>query len=86
MPLPRRRCRRTDLVTNSDGQPVPLPSVAPRPYELPPLPPNQYYQDPIPPEAGRHAVQFLEKTDPFDTYTFALQKIVYSGKTAFQEC
>jgi spermidine synthase len=73
------------MVVNCDGKLVPARPVAPRPYALPPLPPNRYYEDPLPKEAGSDAVTFLEKTDAFDIYTFALQKVVYSGKSAFQD-
>jgi spermidine synthase len=73
------------MVVNSDGKLVAALPVAPRPYELPPLPPNRYYEDTLPANAGRNAVTFLEKTDPFDIFSFALQKIVYSGKSAYQD-
>ncbi len=72
------------LVANADGKLVPVLPVAPRPYALPPLPPNRYYEDALPKGAGDDAVTFLEKTDPFDIYTFGLQKVIYTGKTAFQ--
>ena len=72
------------MVPNSDGKLLPALPVAPRPYDLPPLPPNRYYEDPLPADGGRNAVTFLEKTDPFDLFSFALQKVIYSGKTAFQ--
>jgi len=54
-----------------------------RPYPLPPLPPDRYYvEDPDPPTDGQ--VVFTETSDPFDTYTYQLQTIVYSGQTAVQ--
>ena len=38
----------------------------------------------LPKEAAANAVTFFEQTDPFDVFTFALQKVVCSGKTAYQ--
>ena len=72
------------LVANADGKLVPVLPVAPRPYALPPLPPNRYYEDALSKGTGDDAVTFLEKTDPFDIYTFGLQKVIYTGKTAYQ--
>ena len=73
------------MVVDSDGKYVPMLPVAPRPYDLPPLPPNRYYEDSLSKEAGRNAPVFIERTDDFDLYTFAIQKIIYSGKSAFQD-
>jgi spermidine synthase len=57
-----------------------------RPYALPPLPPNRYYEElPDPESAGDSEVVFIEQTDPFESYTFRLQRIVHHGKTQFQD-
>jgi spermidine synthase len=56
-----------------------------RPYPLPPLPSNCYYQENINPEAvGDGALVYIEDSDPFDTYTYRLSKMIYMSKTAFQ--
>lgn len=60
----------------------PIPEVT-RPYELPPLPPNMYYIDP-PSPADKGSLSLLETSDAFDTYIYGVSKILYSGKTAFQ--
>jgi spermidine synthase len=60
------------------------PQVA-RPYSLPPLPPNRYYAEPVTPgQAGEGSVVFIENSDPFDIYTYRLSKVIYSGRTPFQ--
>ena len=56
-----------------------------RPYPLPPLPPNYYYKEgPSVADVGDGAIVFVEDTDYFDRYTYRLSKILYSGRTAFQ--
>ena len=56
-----------------------------RPYPLPPLPPNRYYveaENPI--SVGEGSVAFIDASDSFDTYTYRAKKVLYQGKTAFQ--
>lgn len=56
-----------------------------RPYPLPELPPDHYYVDgPTPESLGNGALVFIEDSDPFDRYTYRLQNILFSGKTAYQ--
>ena len=64
--------------------PQPSPSIA-RPYPLRPLPPHQHYVEP--PDAatiGDGALVFVEDSDAFDSYTYRLSRVVYSGRTAYQ--
>jgi spermidine synthase len=62
-----------------------MPDVAPRPYPLPPLPPNTYYADgPDPAQAGDGALVIIEDSDPFDRYTYRASRVLYQGRTAFQ--
>ncbi len=59
--------------------------VAPRPYPLPPLPPNRFYLDgPDPAQAGDGALVVVEDSDPFDRYTYRTSRVLYQGRTAFQ--
>lgn len=58
--------------------------VAPRPYPLPPLPANRFYQDGPDPELAPSAPVTIEDSDPFDLYVYRLLKVVYSGRTPFQ--
>lgn len=59
------------------------PGLRARAYPLPVLPPNRYYvEDPLPPQGG--PVVFTETSDRFDTYTYQLSNIVFTGQTAFQ--
>src|ERR1700722_15544942 len=63
----------------------PMPDVAPRPYPLPPLPPNTFYVDgPDPASAGDGALVIIEDSDPFDRYTYRASRVLYQGRTAFQ--
>jgi spermidine synthase len=59
-------------------------STISRPYPLPPLPPDMYYvPDPDVDEADG-ALFFVEDADPFDTYHYQLSRILYKGRTQFQ--
>ncbi|HQR20661.1 MAG TPA: fused MFS/spermidine synthase [Burkholderiaceae bacterium] len=66
--------------------PLSLSRLAPlkeRPYPLPVLPPNRcYLEESDPATAGR--IAFTEDSDLFDSYTYQLERIVYSGQTAVQ--
>jgi spermidine synthase len=66
-------------------QAIPPSPLKPRPYELPPLPPDCYYVEPETAEsAGDSELSIVENTDPFDRYTYRLQNVLYSGKSAYQ--
>ena len=68
---------------NARTEPSQLSALKERPYPLPQLPPNRFYVEADdPPLSGR--VVFAENSDPFDSYTYQLKNIVYSGQTAFQ--
>ncbi len=68
-----------------NGSPA-APPLRERPYELPPLPPNRCYEElPDPESIGETEVVFVEQTDPFEEYSFRLQRIVHQGKTPFQD-
>lgn len=56
-----------------------------RPYPLPPLPENMYYVDePDPASLGNGSLLFIEDSDRYDLYSYRLSKVLYSGKTAYQ--
>jgi spermidine synthase len=66
---------------SAGGLPAPV-----RPYSLPDLPAGSYYVDPPDPASvSKCSVQFVETSDPFDQFTFRLQRVVHQGRTAFQD-
>ena len=74
----------TTLPGNAAAPPAAGPLIE-RPYPLPPLPPDRYYVESVnPATVGDGALVFVEDSDDFDTFTYRLKKIVYHGKTAFQ--
>ncbi len=61
------------------------PAEISRPYPLPALPPNLFYvEEASPSEVGRGAVTFVEESDRFDSYTYRLSQVIFSGKTKYQ--
>ncbi len=57
-----------------------------RPYPLPPLPPNMEYMELLDPDSvGENALTFEETSDPFDKYIYRVSRVLYSGKTPFQD-
>lgn len=69
---------------NAPQQPSSPPEIK-RPYPLPSLPPNRYYVERIDPASvGDGALTFVEDSDPFDRYSYRLSRVLYQGKTAFQ--
>ncbi len=70
----------------SDPNPpaAPRPLIA-RPYPLPPLPADRYYIESVDPATvGDGALVFVEDSDGFDTFTYRLSRVIYQGRTAFQ--
>ena len=60
-------------------------NVGARSYPLPALPPDRYYVEPSDPAAvGDGALVFVEDSDPFDLFTYRLSKVIFQGRTAFQ--
>ena len=56
-----------------------------RPYPLQPLPPNHYYVEPLTAkDAGDGPLIFEEDSDTFDRYDYRLKRVLFHGKTAFQ--
>ncbi|MBB4865113.1 spermidine synthase [Pseudomonas nitritireducens] len=52
---------------------------------LPPLPPNHFYFYPPDPEVeGDGATTFVESSDPFDQYLYRLRRVVFQGRTRWQ--
>ncbi len=59
--------------------------IVERSYPLPALPPNRYYQEAVSPAAvGDGALVFVEDSDDFDSFTYRLSRVLFSGRTAFQ--
>jgi spermidine synthase len=57
-----------------------------RPYPLPPPPPGHYYvEPPDPEEAGSESLVTIEQSDPFDSYTYRLKRLLYQGHTPWQD-
>lgn len=57
-----------------------------RPYPLPPLPPNRIYvEDTM--AAGQYpgSLMLTEDSDPFDSYGYRLEKVLFSGRTKYQD-
>ncbi len=56
-----------------------------RPYPLPPLPADCFYVESVDPASvGDGALVFVEDSDAFDTFTYRLSRVLYQGRTAFQ--
>ncbi len=67
------------------GAPGNSQSTITRPYPLPPLPPDSYYvEDVDPATVGDGALVFVEDSDDFDSFTYRLSKVIFQGKTAYQ--
>ena len=65
-------------------QPLQPPEIK-RPYPLPSLPADRFYVERVDPASiGNGALTFVEDSDPFDRYSYRLSRVVYQGKTAFQ--
>lgn len=57
-----------------------------RPYTLAPLPPGRYYEEgPDPRAAGNTELVLLERSDPFDLYSYRLERILLHRRTRFQD-
>lgn len=53
--------------------------------QLPPLPPNHFYfYPPDPEQVGHGAISYIEDSDPFDQYVYRLSRVVYQGRTRWQ--
>ncbi len=53
--------------------------------ELPPLPPNHFYfYPPDPLLEGDGAITAIEDSDPFDQYVYRLRRVLYQGRTRWQ--
>ena len=73
--------RKDQKMAKSEKRPL-----IPRPYPLPSLPPNMEYEElPDPESAGENALILEEVSDPFDRYIYRLSRVLYSGKTPFQD-
>jgi spermidine synthase len=56
-----------------------------RPYPLPPPPPDHYYVEPPDPKAASsECLVAIEQSDPFDSYTYRLKRVLYQGSTTYQ--
>ncbi|MDP9150727.1 MAG: fused MFS/spermidine synthase [Myxococcota bacterium] len=74
------------LLPKPPGRPASARPIRERPYPLPQLPPDRYYDEPPDPAlVGDTEVVFVEETDPFDQYSFRLERIIHQGKTPFQD-
>ncbi|MEG6657462.1 UNVERIFIED_CONTAM: hypothetical protein QO022_36760, partial [Pseudomonas aeruginosa] len=52
---------------------------------LPPLPPNHFYfYPPDPLLEGDGAITAIEDSDPFDQYVYRLRRVLYQGRTRWQ--
>ncbi|HKD37587.1 MAG TPA: fused MFS/spermidine synthase [Pirellulales bacterium] len=71
--------------TVSNGVAAPQPPLATRPYPLPPLPPDRYYVESDDPSTiGDGSLEFIEDSDDFDTFTYRIKRVIFHGRTAFQ--
>ncbi len=62
-----------------------IPNVT-RPYPLPQLSPSNYYEDsPSAALIGDNKIVFIENSDSFDQYVYCLSRVLYQGRTKYQD-